>query len=103
MLLPFAPFIAGNFVLMKDNARPYTARSTQAYLNEVDITVMDCPARSPNMNSHGACLGLTETNSKVQNGRMQILWIHYNVLVEQKNSNIFLSGLMGIKAVLRTC
>ncbi|CAH2234632.1 jg15227 [Pararge aegeria aegeria] len=33
-----------------DNARPHTARVTQAYLNDMNITVMEWPARSPDMN-----------------------------------------------------
>ena len=35
---------------MQDNARPHTARVTQAYLNDMNITVMEWPARSPDMN-----------------------------------------------------
>ncbi|CAH2208874.1 jg26775 [Pararge aegeria aegeria] len=33
-----------------DNARPHTARVTQAYLNDMNITVMEWPTRSPDMN-----------------------------------------------------
>ncbi|CAH2243081.1 jg14103 [Pararge aegeria aegeria] len=34
-----------------NNARPHTARVTEAYLNDMNITVMEWPARSPDMNS----------------------------------------------------
>lgn len=49
-VVPFAPYIGDDFVFMQDNARPHTARVTQAYLNDMNITVMEWPARSPDMN-----------------------------------------------------
>lgn len=49
-VVPFAPFIGNNFVLMQDNARAHSARTVQTYLNHVGITVMEWPARSPDMN-----------------------------------------------------
>lgn len=35
---------------MLGNARPQTASLLRAYLNDVDIVVMDWPAMSPNIN-----------------------------------------------------
>ena len=35
---------------MQDNARPHTGYSTRAYLKNVNITVTDGPAGSPDMN-----------------------------------------------------
>lgn len=49
-VMPFAPFIGPDFVFMHDNARPHTARVVRDYLNEIGITQMDWPARSPDMN-----------------------------------------------------
>lgn len=49
-VVPFAPFIGDGFVLMQDNARPHTALRTREYLNDVNIAVMEWPARSPDMN-----------------------------------------------------
>ena len=49
-VVPFAPYFGDDFVFMQDNARPRTARVTQAYLNDMNITVMEWPARSPDMN-----------------------------------------------------
>ncbi|XP_039750828.1 uncharacterized protein LOC120627055 [Pararge aegeria] len=49
-VVPFAPYIGDDFVFMQDNARPHTARVTQAYLNDINITVMEWPARSPDKN-----------------------------------------------------
>lgn len=54
ILLPnvvtFAPFIGENFVLMHDNARPHVAGVVTQFLEEVGITTMNWPARSPDMN-----------------------------------------------------
>lgn len=49
-VVPYAQFIGPNFILMHDNARPHAARVVRDYLNEVDITQMDWPARSPDLN-----------------------------------------------------
>lgn len=49
-VMPFAPFIGNNFLLMHDNARPHTARCVEQYINEVGIHVMEWPARSPDLN-----------------------------------------------------
>ncbi|CAH2252341.1 jg2005 [Pararge aegeria aegeria] len=49
-VVPFAPYIGDDFVFMQDNARPHTARVTQAYLNDMNITVMEWLARSLDMN-----------------------------------------------------
>lgn len=49
-VVPFAPFIGDNFILMHDNARPHVARCVGEYLLEVGIEVMDWPAWSPDMN-----------------------------------------------------
>lgn len=49
-VVPFAPFIGDNFVLMQDNARPHVARIVTHYLEDVSITTMNWPARSPDMN-----------------------------------------------------
>lgn len=35
---------------MQDNVRPHTARIVTEYLEQVEITVLDWPARSPDMN-----------------------------------------------------
>lgn len=49
-VVPFAPFIGNNFILMQDNARPHVARCVTEYLDEVGITRMNWPAYSPDMN-----------------------------------------------------
>lgn len=49
-VMPFVPFIGPDFVFMHDNARPHTARVVRDYLNDIRITQMDWPARSPDMN-----------------------------------------------------
>ena len=49
-VVPFAPFIGNDFLFMHDNARPHVARVVQEYLEEVEISVMDWPARSPDLN-----------------------------------------------------
>ncbi|XP_045458440.1 uncharacterized protein LOC123668791 [Melitaea cinxia] len=43
-------FVPAKAPRLEDNARPHTARVTQAYLNDMNITVMEWPARSPDMN-----------------------------------------------------
>lgn len=49
-VMPFAPFVGDGFIFMHDNARPHTARVVRDYLQEVGITQMQWPARSPDMN-----------------------------------------------------
>lgn len=49
-VIPFAPFIGDNFVLMHDNARPHVAAVVTEYLNEVGINRFRWPARSPDLN-----------------------------------------------------
>ena len=49
-VVPFAPFIGNDFLFMHDNAKPHVARVAQEYLEEVEISVMDWPARSPDLN-----------------------------------------------------
>lgn len=49
-VVPFAPFIGDDFMLMHDNARPHVARIVNEYLAEVEIPVMNWPPRSPDIN-----------------------------------------------------
>lgn len=49
-VVPFAPFIGPNFVLMQDNARPHVVQVTMEYLEYVGIQVSEWPARSPDLN-----------------------------------------------------
>lgn len=48
--IPFSQRVGENFVVMQDNARPYTARTTQRAFSEANITVLPWPAMSPNLN-----------------------------------------------------
>jgi len=49
-VVPYAPYIGDRLQLMQDNARPHTANCVRDYLELVAITVMDWPARSPDLN-----------------------------------------------------
>lgn len=49
-VVPFAPFIGDDFMLMHDNARPHIARVVQNYLREVGIETINWPPRSPDLN-----------------------------------------------------
>lgn len=40
-VVPFAPHIGENFVLMQDNIRQHVARRVADFLNRVDITTMN--------------------------------------------------------------
>ncbi|RZC35885.1 hypothetical protein BDFB_004933 [Asbolus verrucosus] len=40
-VVPFAPLLGPNFMLMPDNARPHISRIVQQYNNEVGIRVLD--------------------------------------------------------------
>jgi len=48
-VVPFAPHIAENFLLMNDNARPHMARCVYDFLNVVGIRTMAWPACSPDI------------------------------------------------------
>lgn len=50
-VVPFAPFIGPDFLLMHDNARPHVAADVVQYLDEVRITTLDWPPRSPDLNA----------------------------------------------------
>ena len=49
-VIPFAPLIGENFILMQDNARPHVAHVVTQYLEEVGVRTLDWPACSPDMN-----------------------------------------------------
>jgi hypothetical protein len=49
-VVPFAPFIRDEFVLMHDNAKPHVANVVRTDLNQVNIATMNWPARSPDLN-----------------------------------------------------
>jgi transposase len=49
-VVPFAPFIGDNFMLMQDNARPHSAMCVTQYLEEVGINKLNWPACSPDAN-----------------------------------------------------
>ncbi|KMQ83713.1 transposable element tc3 transposase [Lasius niger] len=49
-VLPFRERIGDQFILMHDNASPYTAALTREFLQNPDITVLDHPTISPDLN-----------------------------------------------------
>lgn len=49
-VVPYAGFVGDGFMLMQDNARCHTAYIVRDYLQEVEIPVMQWPARSPDLN-----------------------------------------------------
>lgn len=49
-VVPFGRLIGSNFLFMHDNARPHTAAIVRQYLQEVNVPVMEWPARSPDLN-----------------------------------------------------
>lgn len=49
-VVPYAPYIGEDFILMQDNARPHAARAVDEYLDRVGLTRMEWPARSPDIN-----------------------------------------------------
>jgi hypothetical protein len=50
-VVPFAPFVGVDFLLMHDNARPQVAQITRQYLHDVGIQVLRWPPMSPDLNS----------------------------------------------------
>jgi hypothetical protein len=49
-VVTFAPLIGNNFILMGDNARPHMARVVNEFLDEVGISRMEWPPKSPDLN-----------------------------------------------------
>jgi hypothetical protein len=49
-VVPFAPFIGNDSILMHDNARPHIPQIVNKYLDTVEIHHMIWPARSPDLN-----------------------------------------------------
>ena len=47
---PYAGAVGDDFILVQDNARPHTARVSMTFLEDEGITLMDWPARSPDLN-----------------------------------------------------
>jgi hypothetical protein len=56
-VVPFAPLIGNDSILMHDNARPHIAQIVNEYLDTVQIHPMIWPARSPNLNPIKHVLG----------------------------------------------
>lgn len=49
-VVPYAGYIGEDFILMHDNARCHTARTTRQFMDEVGLETMNWPALSPDMN-----------------------------------------------------
>lgn len=49
-VVPYKGMFDEEFILMQDNAPCHIARDTTTYLSEVDITTMNWPAMSPDLN-----------------------------------------------------
>lgn len=49
-ILPYRTNMGQDFRLMHDNARPHTARIVTAWLQEHDVTALEWPAQSPDLN-----------------------------------------------------
>ena len=47
---PFLVNMGANSIFTHDNAQPHTARLVNMYIQDVDITCMEWPARSPDLN-----------------------------------------------------
>ena len=47
---PYAGAVGDVFILVQDNACPHTAQVSMTFLEDEGITVMDWPARSPDLN-----------------------------------------------------
>jgi transposase len=50
VVVPYAPFIGENFLLMDDNARPHRARIVDQYLEQVGVQRLPWPACTPDLN-----------------------------------------------------
>ena len=48
---PYAVALGGTFIVMQDNARAHTARVSMTFLDDEGITVMNWPARTPDLNT----------------------------------------------------
>ena len=49
-VIPFAPFIGEDFLLMQDKARPHVVRIVSEYMDTVGIRRLPWPASSPDLN-----------------------------------------------------
>jgi hypothetical protein len=65
-VVPFAPFIGNDSILMHDNARPHIAQIVNEYLDTVEIHHMIWPARSPDLNPIGHVWGMVGRRIKVR-------------------------------------
>lgn len=50
IVVPFAQHHGPDFIFQQDNARPHTARIVQNFFEEQNLTVLEWPANSPDMN-----------------------------------------------------
>jgi hypothetical protein len=66
-VVPFAPFIGNDSILMHDNGRPHIAQIVNEYLDTVEIRHMIWPARSPDLNPIGHVWDMVGRRIKVRN------------------------------------
>jgi hypothetical protein len=65
-VVPFAPFIGNDSILMHDNARPHIAQIVNEYLDTVKIHHMIWPTRSPDLNPIGHVWDMVGRRVKVR-------------------------------------
>jgi hypothetical protein len=65
-VVPFAPFIGNDSILMQDNARPHITQIVNEYLDTVEFHHMVWPARSPDLNPIGHVWDMVGRRVKVR-------------------------------------
>ena len=90
-VVPYAPFIADQFLIMQDNIRPHIAGTVRDYLEETNITTMVGPAKSPDLvKFHTACVGqLGHLRKMVKNFRPAIKYTRRSRKQVNKNLDQF--------------
>lgn len=107
VVVPYAGAVGENFLLMQDNARPHVAQITINVLEQQQISLLEWPAQSPDMNPLEHLWDklqrrVTNANEHMNNPRdvFRVLQREWRAIPQQEIDNLILTIHNRIRAVI---